>query len=60
MEVIVIAVAILAFGYCMMAYKTRSRNAKLEGVPAVRKSKFVPSVRNNEGYFVDSSGNIRL
>jgi hypothetical protein len=42
MEVIVIAVAILAFGYCM----TQSRHAKLEGVPAVRK--FVPSVRNSE------------
>jgi hypothetical protein len=54
MEVIVITVAILAFGYCM----TQSRHAKLEGVPAVRK--FVPSVRNSEGYFVDSSGNIRL
>ena len=51
MEVIVIAVAILAFGYCM----TQSRHAKLEGVNAVRKS-----VRNSEGYFVDSSGNIRL
>ena len=56
MEVIVIIVAILAFGYWM----TQSRHAKLEGVPAVRKSKFVPSVRNSEGYFVDSSGNIRL
>jgi hypothetical protein len=51
MEVIVIAVAILAFGY----YMTESRHAKLEGVPAVRKSD-----RNSEGYFVDSSGNIRL
>jgi hypothetical protein len=57
MEVIVIVGAILAFGYCMM---TQSGHAKLEGVPAVRKSKFVPSVRNSEGYFVDSSGNIRL
>jgi hypothetical protein len=56
MEVIVITGAILAFGYWM----TQSRHAKLEGVPAVRKSKFVPSVRNSEGYFVDSSGNIRL
>ena len=54
MEVIVIIVAILAFGYWM----TQSRHTKLEGVPVVRKS--VSSVRNSEGYFVDSSGNIRL
>ena len=60
MEVVAVLGAIIVFRYCMMAYITRSNHVRLEGVPVLRKYKHNPPVRNSEGYFVDSSGNIML